>query len=177
MWVWCKKAFLAIHGLQNNRGRVENIHKKIISGANTPPIDKRGKHFVRPHAYSEDKIKEVKEHIDKIPKYESHYRRSNNNGKLYLGCDTTITACYEHYKDVFCKEMSYDPVSSDKYRRIFTEDYNIGVKSPKTDTCKTCDMFKVKIDGTEDQQVKKRLEHERELHQRKACLLYTSRCV
>lgn len=95
----------------------------------------------------------------------SHCRRSNNNGKLYLGCDTTITACYEHY---LCKEMTYDPVSSDKYRRIFTEDYNIGVKSPKTDTCKTCDVFKVKIDGTEDQQVKKRLEHERELHQRKA---------
>lgn len=128
-WNFKKKAFLAIHDLQNNCGRVQNIQKKITPGANTSPTDKWGKHFVRPHAYSEDRIKEVKEHIDKIPKYESHYWCFNNNGKLYLSYDTTITACYEHYNNVFCKQMFYDPISSDKYERIFTEDYNIGVKS------------------------------------------------
>uniref|UniRef100_A0A6P7G288 Uncharacterized protein LOC114333083 n=1 Tax=Diabrotica virgifera virgifera TaxID=50390 RepID=A0A6P7G288_DIAVI len=40
----CKKAFLNIHGLQHNRGRVENIAKNIKQGLLTPKMDERGRH-------------------------------------------------------------------------------------------------------------------------------------
>lgn len=40
----CKKAFLSIHGLQTNRGRLENVVKTIKDGSLTPKLDGRGAH-------------------------------------------------------------------------------------------------------------------------------------
>ena len=36
-------------------------------------------------------------------------------------------------------------VSSDKYRRIFCSDFNIGFKLPKSDTCKLCDEHQIRL--------------------------------
>lgn len=38
------------------------------------------------------------------------------------------------------------PVSGDKFRRIFKEEYNIGFKQPKTDTYKDCDYMRIEIE-------------------------------
>jgi len=38
------------------------------------------------------------------------------------------------------------------YRKIFTEEFNIGFGYPRSDTCETYDLLKVAIDSTEDEQ-------------------------
>ena len=45
----CKQAFLSIFGLQNSRGRINNIMTQIVSGSGTPKSDNRGKHHNRPN--------------------------------------------------------------------------------------------------------------------------------
>lgn len=73
-----KKAFLSIHGLQKNRGRLENIVKTIKRGSLMPKLDGRGAHQMHKKKYSNAQIDDVKEFIEKLPKYESHYSRNDN---------------------------------------------------------------------------------------------------
>ena len=58
----------------------------------------------------------------------------------------SINSCHENYQ-TFCRERNIQPVTPDKYRRIFAEEFNIGFKTPKSDArdCQTCDKFKIKI--------------------------------
>lgn len=52
----CKKAFLNIHGLQNNRGTIENIVVNITKGCSTPLMDKRGCHKNHKRKYKEEQF-------------------------------------------------------------------------------------------------------------------------
>nr|CAH7753502.1 unnamed protein product [Callosobruchus chinensis] len=64
-----------------------------------------------------------------------------------------------------------NPVSSDKFNRIFTGEYNIRFKSPKTDTCSTCDSLKVSLSDAEkakNEEDIRSIKLQRELHHRKA---------
>lgn len=63
----CKKSFLAVHGLQNNRGRLNNILKQIKSSP-TPKSDMRGQHSNRPNRWSDLQVQAVHDHIKSIPK-------------------------------------------------------------------------------------------------------------
>lgn len=69
----------------------------------------------------------------------------------------------------FCDERGLNPVKEDRYRRIFSESYNIGFKFPKSDTCAICDELHNVI-NKEDTEVaaKARAESEKELHLRYA---------
>ena len=83
-----------------------------------------------------------------------------------------INSCYENYQ-TFCRERNIQPVTPDKYRRIFAEEFNIGFKTSKSDArdCQTCDKLKVQLKDAEvtgDERKLKFLKQERQLHQRKA---------
>ncbi|XP_068083448.1 uncharacterized protein [Anabrus simplex] len=167
----CKVAFLSIHGLQHNRGRVENIQSKMRTGATTPPDDRRGKHKNRPHAYSEEDVQLVKKHIEGIPKYKSHYSRKDNGDKFYVSMEYSIHSCYNHYKDEYCPDIKANPVSFDKYHRIFIEDFNISFKLPKSDTCPTCDSHEIELMAARNDNNMEKLKQinvQKELHLRKA---------
>lgn len=166
----CKIAFLNIHGLQHNRGRVENLAASLSKGIVSPPIDKRGKHSKHPVKFSTEDVAHVREFIDKLPKYTSHYSRDDNPSKVYMSMEYTVESCYAQYKEE-CYENKNSPVSKDKFRRIFTEDYNISFKSPNTDTCSKCDELKVAIEKSKydhDTATEKQLRQKQELHHRKA---------
>lgn len=60
---------MAIHGLQNNRGRIENICRDILLGHTVAKPDMRGKHNNRPRQYSVEVIEGVHRHIKSIPTY------------------------------------------------------------------------------------------------------------
>lgn len=166
----CKKSFMGIHGLQNSRGRINNIINKIKkNNLTTPPCDKRGKHSSRPHKTSPEAVNGVHEHIKAMPKYRSHYSRQENPNKVYLGCELTIRSLYRDYYLSFCQERGLPTVSEDKYRRIFCEQYNIGFKFPKSDTCNKCDSLQIVIDDpNKDEDDKNKAKQEKELHLRKA---------
>lgn len=141
----CKKAFLSIHGLQKNRGRIETLLSKKTKGSSTPPLDKRGSHGHHKKKYSETDINNVHIFIDRLPKYESHYTRHKNPYKMFMSMEYTVERCFKEYT-TFCSEAGYISVSSDKFRRIFTEEFNIGFKKPKTDTCKDCDSMRIDLE-------------------------------
>lgn len=165
----CKKEFLAIHGLQRSKCRVELLVKQVISGLSIAKADKRGKHSNRPNKYSEESIRSVKDHIDSIPKYTSHYSRTCNPGRIYLNSDLSVQTLYTDLYRPWCEEKQIVPVSADKYRRIFGTSYNIGFKLPRSDTCKTCDTLQNSISsGNEVSEIITKLKVELELHQRRS---------
>lgn len=125
----CKKAFLSIRDLQNNRGRVENKATKMSKGSNTLSRDKRGFHS-NLKKYTEEQINAVRMFIEKLLKYESHYSRKDNPNRMFM-TKYTIESCYEVFVVNYTeKDIS---VSRDKFHRIFTDEFNIRFKSPKTD--------------------------------------------
>lgn len=92
-----KVEFLAVHGLQNSHGRVENIAKQILCSASVPSIDKRGKHSNHPNKTHQESIKSIHQHIAAIPKYQSHYRRKQHTNKVYLDYEMSISSLYHDY--------------------------------------------------------------------------------
>lgn len=114
----CKKAFLNIHGLQHNRGRINNLANKMKEGESVPPPDRRGRHGNRPNAYSEEAIDHVRNHLLSCPKI----GRKKNSNKLSKQMEFSTKKCYDLYVSVYCKERNLVPVSLDKYRRIYWEE-------------------------------------------------------
>lgn len=141
VYVVCKSAFISIHGL--GRGRVEHLVKKIKDGT-TSSVDNRGKHCSHKKKYTENDIKNVRQFIEMLPTYESHYSRNKSPHKKYLGLEYNIQSLYEEYKNN-CSVNNTTAVSGDKFRRLFTEEFNISFKSPKCDTCAKCDELAVSI--------------------------------
>lgn len=166
----CKVAFLNIHGLQKNRGRVENIVNSIKKGLSTPKLDGRRTHKHHKLKYNDQQINFVKSFINKLPKYESHYSRNDNHNTVFMTMEYTVQKCYEVYKQE-CVDQKVNYVSSDKFRRIFTEEFNIKFKNPKTDTCSICDNIQVSLQSSrtnKDEETEKSLKFQQELHHRQA---------
>ena len=165
----CKTEFLAIHGLQNSPKRIQLLCEQMSAGMATPHSDKRGKHHNRTNKISEEMCQSIRDHINAIPKYTSHYSRRDNPKKIYIDHDLSISSLYKDYYVDWCQEKVIMPVSEDKYRRIFCTEYNIGFKVPKTDTCKTCDYLKILIENNKNNaEHQNKLKIDLELHQRRA---------
>lgn len=167
----CKVEFMRVHGLQNSRGRVNRIVKMKSQGSVVPETDKRGKHENRPKKISDEQRQSVKNHIDLIPKYQSHYSRADNPEKTFLNCDITIAELYKKFYIPWCDEQNIAPVKQSFYRKIFCSEYNIGFKFPKSDTCKVCDETNIKLENaiqTNDDQECKKLSTTLDLHKARA---------
>jgi len=74
--------------------------------------------------------------------------------RVYVGSELSIGRMYDLYRDK-CAAENCSAMSSDYYRRIFCEEYNIGFAAPKSDTCKTCDKFENDLKSAEPQGVEK----------------------
>ncbi|CAG9769724.1 unnamed protein product [Ceutorhynchus assimilis] len=102
------------------------------SGAVVPTKDMRGEHENRPNTLSADQEQSVRNHIEAIPKYQSHYSRANNMNETYLNCDMSIAGLYKEYYVPWCQQQNIEPVKESAYRKIFCSEYNIGFKLPKS---------------------------------------------
>ena len=68
-----------------------------------------------------------------------------------------------------CEEEQRSPVKEHFYRYVFKTKFNLHFYIPKKDTCKKCDIFKIKISNPElsrDELLQQKIAHE--LHLRKA---------
>lgn len=155
----CKKFFLRT--LQVSDGRVTRVlkHKSI---EHVPHIDQRGRQSSA-NKTPDNKITEVKEFIGRFPVYESHYTRHKSENRKFLSPDLSLGRIYSLYKDT-----TQEPVSSFIFSKIFNECFNLRFHAPISDSCNKCDLFNNKIKCVEDEQLKKELQREQELHQRKA---------
>lgn len=67
-----------------------------------------------------------------------HYGRKNFS-KEYMPMGYSIQLYFEKYVEK-SNSRNESAVSIDKYRRIFTEDYSVRFKSPKSDNFQSCDF-------------------------------------
>lgn len=152
----CLKVFIGTLSITTQRLHY-CITKKVQQNICSP--DKRGK--CTPNKTSNTKILEIREFLDSIPKYTSHYTK---NEKLYFKEDLTKVKLFEEYKKKQGEECKIS-VSKPVFYRIFNE-YNIGIYVPKTDTCQVCDAGAIKKKyGTEEEkaEIKKNLDLHLEL--------------
>lgn len=71
------------------------------------------------------RVQEVTEHINKFPRYKSHYRRTQTE-REYLNEDITLPKMYELYKH----EVA-NPVSVSFYKKVFLTNFNLKRKKLK----------------------------------------------
>lgn len=171
----CKKEFLAVHGLQRSQKRIQLLQRQMDEGFTTPCADRRGKHVNRANKVPEEACQSARDHIQSIPKYQSHYSRKRNPNKSYIDHDLTISSLYHDYYKPWCDNKNIKPVSQDKYRRIFCSEFNIGFKLPRSDTCKVCDALHVKLeDNKGNADICRQVKVELNVHHRRAEAMQTS---
>lgn len=114
----------------------------------------------------------IKQVINTLPKYESHYRREETNGCQYFKIGTTVPKIYEFYLEQHKNAYgeSKKPVSIIILQRVFHKCFNVRCKTLKKDTCNKCDTLHIKsTNATEDEAAK--LRQERQSHLNRAEML------
>ncbi|KAL0821161.1 hypothetical protein ABMA28_005780 [Loxostege sticticalis] len=97
--------------------------------------EKRGKHDNRKRINS-DVLQDIKDHINSIPRIESHYLRSKTD-KEYISDGKTIKdLCNDFNKQQ--RENNRTECDYWLYINTFNKDFNIGFYQPKKDRCETC---------------------------------------
>ncbi|KAK5640934.1 hypothetical protein RI129_009481 [Pyrocoelia pectoralis] len=100
-------------------------------------------------------------HINKFPRYKSHYCRAHRNEQEFLPVGTTLPLMYKLYNEETPKK---DCVSFSSYRKIFLTEFNLRTKAPKKDTCNKCDTFQAKAQSTSSIEEKQLLKSEHDAH-------------
>lgn len=114
---------------------------------------------------------EVREFLKNLRGQESHYGR-NKSRRIYLNSNLSIASLYKHYKGAIqCQEIP--KVSFSTFHRIFSNEFNIGFKSPACDICSMCQRLKHSILREKDPVKKQLLITERRVHRLKADAFYS----
>nr|CAI5827310.1 unnamed protein product [Callosobruchus analis] len=105
--------------------------------------DGRGKHGN--HFRVDEAIKRgVRQHIQSIPRIESHYCRSKSS-REYIDGGKSLSQLHRDYVDN-CIQKGETYANYLMFSRIFNYEYNIAFFSPKKDQCEDCMAFKVASD-------------------------------
>ncbi|XP_049693296.2 uncharacterized protein LOC126053898 [Helicoverpa armigera] len=129
----CKTFLINTLGISPRTIRTVIDAKKLNDGI--IPEDRRGKHD-KHCKLDNEVIKAVRDHIESIPKVESHYLRANTT-RLFIDGGLTIAELHRNYKEVQAQNNK-PAVNYDAYQRIFNHDFNIGFFRPKKDLCDQC---------------------------------------
>ncbi|KAJ8930801.1 hypothetical protein NQ314_016357 [Rhamnusium bicolor] len=135
--------------------------EKIKNGVSTE--DQRGKHLNRPHKIQDNLRNMVKEHIASFPTEESHYSRQKC-AKMCLSSDLNIQKMFE----LFHEKYKEPKIKLHFYRDVFNEDLNLRFGIPRSDTCARCDLLYAKLVNAENEDERKNIKTESELHHRNA---------
>ncbi|CAG9773256.1 unnamed protein product [Ceutorhynchus assimilis] len=174
-----------INKLKRNSGK-QYINKKGIvvsekrASGSLLEKDKRGKHQNRPNKVPDEVVATVKNHIESFPARESHYSR-NKNKKKFLPAELNVKKMYELYLEKYDfdqysllkNHQKIKPkVTYDFYYRYFTQNYNLSFGYPRSDTCSSCDVMKIRIEAASTEEERRELTVQKEVHLRKAQAFY-----
>lgn len=145
----CKEAFLAIHGIRKHR--VLSAYSKQTAAGSTIK-DRRG---TNPNAKknSDEIVNCVHEHIQSLPVRSSHYTRTKNPNRQFVdyGDQKSIAWLHARYEEWMPKvHNGVKIVKYSYYNQIFSNNYNISFKTPRSDTCDTCAQLHQLISNAED---------------------------
>jgi hypothetical protein len=79
---------------------------------------------------------EVRTFLKELRGQESHYGR-NKSKRIYLNSNLSIAKLYKIYKSA-PQDQPIKKVSFSTFHRIFSNEFNIGFKSPASDICSLC---------------------------------------
>ncbi|XP_050673826.1 uncharacterized protein LOC126971565 isoform X1 [Leptidea sinapis] len=132
----CKTYFLNTLGISDRQLRTV---KAKINETGFLATDQRGKHANR-KTIDESIIQDVKNHINAIPRIESHYLRASTSREFIDGCKTVK----ELWRD-FCNTRNerHPKVEYWLYHNVFTTQFNIAFHQPKKDRCDLCVEFEL----------------------------------
>lgn len=132
----CKTFFVSTLAISNNT--IDTVIKKTDERGFLEE-EKRGKHSSH-KTTSEDEVQGIKDHINSFPRIESHYCRAGTS-KEYIEGSLNISTMYKLYTEK-CLEENDQAVKFSIYRKIFSEEFNIGFFKPKKDLCSSCEAYK-----------------------------------
>ncbi|XP_050500075.1 uncharacterized protein LOC126880315 [Diabrotica virgifera virgifera] len=135
---------------KNTLGISDRPIRTVISKMDNKGIidtEQRGKHGK--HAKLNDSLlSAVRNHINGIPRIESHYLRQQTTREFIDG-GKTVSDLYRDYKeDCIRKNLSF--VDIQIYRKIFKTDFNISFFVPKKDQCDLCAAYNIAQAGNKE---------------------------
>lgn len=161
----CKHMFLSTLDVTDKKVRC--LSEKKVKGQGVAADDQRCTNSNR-NPISDEGIAFIKRHIQSFPAYSSHYGREKST-KKYLSSDLNVSIMYDLYKES-CAADCIPHVHYNTYRIIFRS-MNLSFKKPKVDTCDTCDMLKVALNGASEEE-KHDVELRIQTHQTRAKFMY-----
>lgn len=141
----CKDFYLNTLSVDARRIRSAHASKDKLTGEPSPY--RRGKHST---GVSRVTLKQgIREHIESIPKIDSHYCRRDTN-KSYITGDLNLQILYEKYVEL-CTERGLQPAKLCMYRSVFNSEYNIEFQKLKKDRCDICEAARFLHKSSNDQ--------------------------
>nr|CAH7724128.1 unnamed protein product [Callosobruchus chinensis] len=132
---------------------------------NIPARSVQGKHTK--HSIPEDAKQLIRDHIESVPKIDSHYCRADTT-RQYMESSINIAKLYKLYVNLM-QEKGKTAVKQSLYRHIFCTEYNIYFQRPKKDRCDLCEL--VKLNEMEETQLdeKTKINYEKHMVEKKIC--------
>lgn len=128
----CKTFFKST--LDVSERMVYTTQQKITDGGFVQE-DFRGKH-ANHKKNSENLVKDIKEHINSIPRVDSHYVRATTS-RQYIDGGKTIKDLYADFEE-HQKLNKREVGNYMAYYKVFTTDFNLAFHQPKKDMCDLC---------------------------------------
>lgn len=105
--------------------------------------DQRGKNVEKRKKIDPTIIQDIKNHINSIPRIESHYLRSSTS-REYIGGEKTIRDLWRDF-DKHQRDAGKPSCLYWLYYEIFNKDFNIGFFQPKKDRCDLCFEYELAL--------------------------------
>ncbi|KAF9412137.1 hypothetical protein HW555_009267 [Spodoptera exigua] len=154
----CRDLFVKTLGVSTKR-----VNTALTKMRSQDCLDKRGSKSGGKNKCSDELVSQVRCHINSLPKYKSHYRRSERETE-YLMPDMTLDKMY----DLYCEHVGEaEKVSKAMYTKLFYTYFNLKRAPLKKDTCNKCDTLQAKLTHCKTAEEKIAIDTEREEHCRK----------
>lgn len=101
--------------------------------------DQRGKHTNR-RTIDESIIQDIRDHINGIPRIESHYLRASTSREFIDG-SKIVKELWRDFRNT--RNTQQPKVEYWLYHNVFTTQFNIGFHQPKKDRCDLCVEFEL----------------------------------
>jgi hypothetical protein len=115
----------------------------------------------------DEAVTAIESHIRLFPVLVSHYTRAHSANRKYLASDISLKQMYNLYREN-CIANNIEPQKLWMYRKVFCNKFNLSFHTPRKDTCKKCDLFKVQHETEKNTERKQTLAIEHEVHLMKA---------
>lgn len=146
--------------------RIQILIEKLKD--NITVTDKRGLHKNRPRSITDETKLKIREHINSFPRQESHYSRGKTENE-YLSANLNLNIMFK----LFSEKHPDISISKRVYVHVFQSDFKLKFGIPRSDTCKTCDSYFIKICAEENEQKLRSLQIESERHHMRAEAAYS----